>query len=159
MLATKVPDGEDMIEGYDLHVGGGAGAEQRIGRLVRPGVAFAVQSPRWCWRFAANAGMSDRERRPRPSKTFTAAHSDEDLDAICDSTMRAVARHERHQSAAADHSRTTRPSTASQRAWLNGFLAGLYRRYGRTMHRSPRRSSNEDRLSRGTTPRWKCRSA
>ena len=28
-----------MVEGYDLHVGGGAGPEQKIGRLVRKGVA------------------------------------------------------------------------------------------------------------------------
>ena len=33
------PD-EEMIEGYDLHVGGGAGPQQAIGRLIRPGVAF-----------------------------------------------------------------------------------------------------------------------
>jgi ferredoxin-nitrite reductase len=36
LLACKVEHGEDMIEGYDLHVGGGAGAEGRIGRLIRP---------------------------------------------------------------------------------------------------------------------------
>jgi len=35
LLACKVEQGEDMIEGYDLHVGGGAGAEGRIGRLIR----------------------------------------------------------------------------------------------------------------------------
>ena len=40
MLATKVEVGEDEVEGYDLLVGGGAGAEQKLGRLVRPKVAF-----------------------------------------------------------------------------------------------------------------------
>jgi ferredoxin-nitrite reductase len=39
LLGAKVERGEDMVEGYDLHVGGGAGAEQRIGRLVRAKVA------------------------------------------------------------------------------------------------------------------------
>ena len=32
--------GDDTVEGYDLHVGGGAGPEQRIGRLIRPAIAF-----------------------------------------------------------------------------------------------------------------------
>jgi ferredoxin-nitrite reductase len=39
LLGAKVERGEDLIEGYDLHVGGGAGPEQRIGRLIRPKVA------------------------------------------------------------------------------------------------------------------------
>jgi ferredoxin-nitrite reductase len=79
LLAAKV--GEEMIEGYDLHVGGGAGAEQRIGRLVRPGVAFAALGPmvltllqRW---------LSERE----PGQTFhafTASLTDDALAAICD---------------------------------------------------------------------------
>ena len=40
LLGAKVERGEEMVEGYDLHVGGGAGAEQKIGRLIRPKVAF-----------------------------------------------------------------------------------------------------------------------
>jgi ferredoxin-nitrite reductase len=40
LLGAKVERGEDLVEGYDLHVGGGAGAEQKIGRLIRPKVAF-----------------------------------------------------------------------------------------------------------------------
>jgi ferredoxin-nitrite reductase len=40
LLAAKVEVGEDMVEGYDLHVGGGAGPQQAIGRLIRPGVVF-----------------------------------------------------------------------------------------------------------------------
>ena len=39
LLGAKVERGEDMVEGYDLHVGGGAGPEQKIGRMVRKGVA------------------------------------------------------------------------------------------------------------------------
>ena len=38
LLAAKVERGEDMAEGYDLHVGGGAGPMQAIGRLIRPGI-------------------------------------------------------------------------------------------------------------------------
>ncbi len=40
LLGAKVERGEDMVEGYDLHVGGGAGADQKIGRLIRSKVAF-----------------------------------------------------------------------------------------------------------------------
>ncbi len=39
LLGAKVERGEDMVEGYDLHVGGGAGPNQAIGRLIRPAVA------------------------------------------------------------------------------------------------------------------------
>jgi ferredoxin-nitrite reductase len=35
LLGCRIEQGEDMVEGYDLHVGGGAGAEARIGRLIR----------------------------------------------------------------------------------------------------------------------------
>lgn len=45
LLACKVERGEDMIEGYDLHVGGGAGAEGRIGRLIRPQIVAAELPP------------------------------------------------------------------------------------------------------------------
>ena len=40
LLAAKVQQGEEMVEGYDLHVGGGAGERQAIGRLIRPKVRF-----------------------------------------------------------------------------------------------------------------------
>jgi ferredoxin-nitrite reductase len=39
LLACKVESGEDLIEGYDLHIGGGAGAEGRVGRRIRPQIA------------------------------------------------------------------------------------------------------------------------
>jgi len=39
LLGAKVERDDDLVEGYDLHVGGGAGANQAIGRLIRPGVA------------------------------------------------------------------------------------------------------------------------
>jgi len=45
LLAAKVERGEDLIEGYDLHLGGGAGPEQKIGRLVRPKVAHDALGP------------------------------------------------------------------------------------------------------------------
>jgi len=45
LLAAKVERGEDLVEGYDLHVGGGAGPEQKIGRLIRPKVAHDELGP------------------------------------------------------------------------------------------------------------------
>ena len=41
LLGARVAINEDdTVEGYDLHVGGGAGPEQRIGRLIRPAITF-----------------------------------------------------------------------------------------------------------------------
>jgi ferredoxin-nitrite reductase len=45
LLGAKVEQGEEMVEGYDLHVGGGAGPNQAIGRLIRPGIAAADLPP------------------------------------------------------------------------------------------------------------------
>lgn len=45
LLGAKVERGEDMVDGYDLHVGGGAGPEQAIGRLIRPKVAHDELQP------------------------------------------------------------------------------------------------------------------
>ena len=45
LLGAKVERGEDEVEGYDLHVGGGAGPEQKIGRLIRPKVAADEMAP------------------------------------------------------------------------------------------------------------------
>jgi ferredoxin-nitrite reductase len=84
LLAVKVPDGEEMIEGYDLHVGGGAGADQRIGRMVRSGVVFDALGPmvlallqRWMMERAAGQSF----------QSFAAQHTDEALVAMCDQTM------------------------------------------------------------------------
>ena len=41
LLGVKLDRGEDQVEGYDLHVGGSAGAAPAIGRLIRPGIAAA----------------------------------------------------------------------------------------------------------------------
>ncbi|MEM8734541.1 MAG: NirA family protein [Planctomycetota bacterium] len=38
LIGTKVEVGDEMVEGYDLYVGGGWGSRQQIARLLRPGV-------------------------------------------------------------------------------------------------------------------------
>jgi ferredoxin-nitrite reductase len=45
LLGAKVERGEDLVEGYDLHVGGGAGPEQKIGRLILPKLAEDAVGP------------------------------------------------------------------------------------------------------------------
>lgn len=45
LLATNVESGEDMVEGYHIHVGGGYGAEEGIAREIYPSVAFADVPP------------------------------------------------------------------------------------------------------------------
>ena len=37
--------GEEEVEGYDLHVGGGSGPDRKIGRLIRPKVAADALAP------------------------------------------------------------------------------------------------------------------
>ena len=79
LLGTKVERGEDLVEGYDLHVGGGAGAEQAIGRLIRPAVAFDALGPMVlallrAWRAAAAGGTF---------QAWCAAHDDGALAALC----------------------------------------------------------------------------
>lgn len=79
LLGAKVERGEDLVEGYDLHVGGGAGPEQKIGRLVLPKVAqdalgAAVLALLQAWM---------RDRQPGESfQSFTARHDDAALAAL-----------------------------------------------------------------------------
>jgi ferredoxin-nitrite reductase len=80
LLATKVEVGEDMVEGYDLLVGGGAGPDQRLGRLVREKVPFEDLPP-------MVLGLLEAWQRQRsgPDTTFqdfAAALPDEALAAI-----------------------------------------------------------------------------
>lgn len=79
LLGAKVERGEDLVEGYDLHVGGGAGPEQRIGRLVLPKVAqdelpATVLAILQAWM---------RDRAPGESfQDFTARHDDAAIAAM-----------------------------------------------------------------------------
>ncbi len=38
LLGARVERGEDTVDGFDLHVGGGAGPDQAIGRLIAPAI-------------------------------------------------------------------------------------------------------------------------
>ena len=78
LLGAKVEQGEELVEGYDLHVGGGAGPEQRIGRLVRrvaePELGPAVLALLRAWQAEA-AGESFHIWSARQSETALAALS------------------------------------------------------------------------------------
>ena len=73
--------GEDEeVEGYDLHVGGGAGAEQRIARLVRPKVAHDELNP-----MVLNLLRAWQDEAPELSfQDFTARHDEASLRAIAE---------------------------------------------------------------------------
>jgi ferredoxin-nitrite reductase len=79
LLGAKVERGEDVVEGYDLHIGGGAGPQQAIGRLIRPGVAADEMPPLvlnllagWKAERAAGQGFQD----------WSASLSDDALNSI-----------------------------------------------------------------------------
>jgi ferredoxin-nitrite reductase len=81
LLGAKIEQGEDMVEGYDLHVGGGAGADQAIGRLIRPGVVFRDLPPMIL--ALLSAWMAER-RQGESFRAWTAARDDATLSAIID---------------------------------------------------------------------------
>ena len=81
LLAAKVEQGEDAVEGYDLHVGGGAGADQAIGRLIRSGIAFSDLPPMVlallsAWMTERGVGES--------FQAWTAGRSDDALASVLD---------------------------------------------------------------------------
>ena len=81
LIGAKVERGEDEeVEGYDLHVGGGAGVERGIGRLVRPKVAHDELNP-----MVLNLLRAWQEEAPDLSfQDFTARHDEAALRAIAE---------------------------------------------------------------------------
>ncbi len=84
LLGAKVERGDDMIEGYDLHVGGGAGADQKIGRLIRPKVAYDDLPPMV---LALLSDWMENRQDEENFQSYTARFSDNDLLAVCDRVM------------------------------------------------------------------------
>jgi ferredoxin-nitrite reductase len=88
LLGAKVERGEELVEGYDLHVGGGAGPEQKIGRLVLPkvpqdelnGVVLALLR---AWMGGRAPGES--------FQSFTARHDDAAIAAMGRAAMETAA--------------------------------------------------------------------
>ncbi len=81
LLGARVDlGGDDTVEGYDLHVGGGAGPEQKIGRLIRPAVAFPDLPPMV---LALLRAWNDHGS----FQDWSAARTDEELAAVLDHAM------------------------------------------------------------------------
>jgi ferredoxin-nitrite reductase len=80
LLATKVDTGgDDEVEGYHIHVGGGSGAEQRLGREIFQSVpAEAIQARIEAMLLAYLAHRRDGEG----FHAFTGRHSDAELSAM-----------------------------------------------------------------------------
>lgn len=78
LIGAKAERGEEEVEGYDLHVGGGAGVEQGIGRLVLAKVPHDEVPP-----LVLNLLRAWQERAPESSfQVFTARHDDAALLAM-----------------------------------------------------------------------------
>jgi ferredoxin-nitrite reductase len=80
LLATKIEQDDDMVEGYDLLVGGGAGPDQRLGRLIRPKVVTDALPPMLLALLTAW-----QEQRQNPDEAFQAfanRHSELELAAL-----------------------------------------------------------------------------
>ncbi len=76
LLGAKVEQGDDLVEGYDLHVGGGAGPQQAIGRLIRPAVT-AFELPPLVLRLLQ--AWMDRREPGQGFQAWSATQSDADL--------------------------------------------------------------------------------
>jgi ferredoxin-nitrite reductase len=80
LLATKVDaGGDDEVEGYHIHVGGGSGAEQRLGRRIFQSVPADALSARI--EAILRAYLAHR-RAGESFHTFAARHSDAQLFAM-----------------------------------------------------------------------------
>jgi ferredoxin-nitrite reductase len=80
LLATKIEQDDDMVEGYDLLIGGGAGPDQRLGRLVRPKVITGDLPPMIL--ALLTAWQSERAGPGETFQAFTARHTEAELDAL-----------------------------------------------------------------------------
>ncbi len=82
LLGAKIENGDDMIEGYHVYVGGGAGPEQGLGRELFRDLPFAELPQRLARLLAGYL-----HRRQGPEETFLAfarRHSVDELRALCD---------------------------------------------------------------------------
>ena len=81
LLGVRIPEGEDMVEGYAVNVGGGAGERRRIGREVWPAVP-ASQLPN---RIETMLRVYLAERHPGETfQDFANRHSVDELRRLFD---------------------------------------------------------------------------
>ena len=82
LLGAKLESGDDFLECYDLHVGGGAGVEQKIGRLIREKILVADLKPMLLALLAA--WTEQRTDKSETFQSFTGRLSDDALKTICE---------------------------------------------------------------------------
>jgi ferredoxin-nitrite reductase len=82
LLGTKVEIGDDMVEGYDVFVGGGAGAEQRLGRPLFRSVPFPDLAPKL--ERVLRTYLAHRRDSEETFRAFSERHSVEALTQLID---------------------------------------------------------------------------
>lgn len=88
LLATKVEQGDELVEGYDLFVGGRAGEHQKLGRRVREKIAFDELPPIVLG--LLRAWLEQRRGAEEDFQEFTARLTDEELTRLAQPEMEAV---------------------------------------------------------------------
>ncbi|WP_424814148.1 NirA family protein [Roseococcus sp. YIM B11640] len=81
LIGAKVESGEDMLPGYDLHLGGGSGPDAKIGRLIRPAVLADDVPPLLLNLLRRYLGLREEGEGFQP---FCARHDDAALNAMLD---------------------------------------------------------------------------
>jgi ferredoxin-nitrite reductase len=82
LLGTKVEAGDDMVEGYDVFIGGGAGAEQRLGRPLFRAIPFPDLAPRLAG--VLRTYLANRRGREESFRAFSERHSIKQLMQLID---------------------------------------------------------------------------
>jgi ferredoxin-nitrite reductase len=82
LLGTKVEVGDDMVEGYDVFIGGGAGAEQRLGRPLFRAVPFPDLAPKL--ERVLRAYLVHRRGSEESFRVFSERHSVEALTQLAE---------------------------------------------------------------------------
>ncbi len=82
LLGTKVEAGDDMVEGYDVFIGGGAGAEQRLGRPLLRAIPFPDLAARL--ERVLRAYLAHRRGSEDSFRAFSQRHSVEELTRLID---------------------------------------------------------------------------
>jgi dissimilatory sulfite reductase (desulfoviridin) alpha/beta subunit len=129
LLGTRVEAGEEMIEAYHVFVGGGYGAEQGIGRELFRNV-LAAEVPGVVERLLLTY-LENRATAAETFREFTSRIPAEHLKqlseqpaAVAENITRGILWRS-DVSVAVPMLPESAPFTPAQRAWLNGFFAGL----------------------------------
>jgi ferredoxin-nitrite reductase len=87
LLGTKVEVGDDLVEGYNVYIGGGAGADQQIARELCGSVVFADVPGRL--EQVLRAYLTNR-REAESFQSFAARHSIDELNGLMGLTEQAA---------------------------------------------------------------------